>query len=188
MNANQRKIVLVTTFGKRYRGIIDIPNESFRTSDLMNASNLYWKNPNEKCFNDAILMYDADLFLDDIGIYKSFKKIQIKLHEIIFFCDDLESIGNVVEKSRAHAMREKAQEECQTVTIITPLIANSFYEIIGKFYGLFKKKSNDRFIPLSDATIFEIQKEQGKLLKKEIKLPHSFLGVSTKHIESLSIE
>ena len=188
MNANLRKIVIVTSFGKRYRGVIDIPNDSFRTSDLFNAANLYWKNANEKCFNDAILMYDADLFLDEIGVYKSFKKLQIKIPEIIFFCDDLETIGNDVEKSRASAMRDKAQEAAQTVDIITPLIANSFYEITGEFYGLFKKKSNDKFISLSEAVIFEISKAQGQMVKKEIKLPHSFLGVSTRYIESLCIE
>ena len=78
--------------GKTYSGMIDVPNEHLRTTDLLNSSNLFWKDPNEKCLDDAILLYDAQLLLDGSAVYKRFDKVQIKLPEIIFFYDDYEII------------------------------------------------------------------------------------------------
>lgn len=85
-------------------------------------------------------------------------------------------------------MRNKAQEKMKPVTIITPLIANSFYDIKGKFYGLFKKKSQDKFIPLFDASVTEIKKVDNKWSQKRVHLAHTFLGISTQYIEALSFE
>ena len=65
MNVEQRKLVIVTSLGKRYSGKVDLPNASFRTTDLLNSVNVFWKNPNEKCFDNAILMRDVKLFVDD---------------------------------------------------------------------------------------------------------------------------
>jgi hypothetical protein len=84
-------------------------------------------------------------------------------------------------------MFTKAQEKSQIVTIITRCVAHSFYDISGKFYGLFKKKFNDKFIPLTEAKMVEIYKKQDKLFKKEINLPHKFICVSTDYIESMLI-
>ena len=187
MDEYRRNIVVMTTFGKKYSGLIDLPNESFRTTDFLNSSTIFWRNPNEKCFDNAIMMHDATLILGSNYAYKKFDKIQIKVSEIIFFYDELENIGDAAEKTRATSMREKTQEQLQTVNIITPVVSNSFYDISGNFYGLFKKKSQDRFIPLSGAEIVEIKKAQGKLTKKELEIPNKFLGVSTQFIEALSV-
>jgi hypothetical protein len=84
-------------------------------------------------------------------------------------------------------MIQKTQENVKLVTIITRQVLNSFYDISGKFYGLFKKKSNDKFIPLTEAQMVEIYKKQDKWFKREISLPHKFIGVSNLHIESITI-
>ncbi|MBI5556154.1 MAG: hypothetical protein HY885_00790 [Deltaproteobacteria bacterium] len=185
--ADQRKVVVVTSLGKKYSGLIDIPNAALRTTDLFNSSNIYWKNPNEKCFENAILMYDASLTFDDSAVYRKFDKIQVKLSEILFFYDDFESIGDEKEKIRATTMAGKTQEKLQRVNIITRVVACSFYDITGNFYGLFKKKCTDNFIPLTDATMTEIYKKQDKWFKKEITLPHKFICIGTSHIESGTI-
>ena len=56
----RRKLKILTT-GKQYVGQVDMPQDNLRTTDLFNSTNLYWKNPAEKSFNDAILLYDATL-------------------------------------------------------------------------------------------------------------------------------
>ena len=183
----QREIAIVTSFGKKYSGLIDIPNSTLRTTDLLNSMNIYWKNPHEKCFENAILMYDASLMFGDSSLYRKFDKIQIRLDEVFYFYDDFQSITDEKEKMRASTMIKMAQEELQRVNIITVLVANSFFDISGNFYGLFKKKTHDKFLPLTDAKMVEIYKKQDKWLKKEIMLPHRFIGVSNSHIESAVI-
>lgn len=84
-------------------------------------------------------------------------------------------------------MIELTQEKIQTVNIITKVVSNSFYDIEGIFFGLFKKKSNDKFLPLTDVKIVVISNKQGKWLKKEIILPHKFMGMANSHIESAII-
>ena len=133
-------------------------------------------------------MHDVKLVLEDNAVYKKFRKIQLKTSEIIFFYDECESIGDTQEKTRAVSMREKAQEEMKSVNIITPIIANSFYDITGNFYGLFKRKSQDKFIPLFETKIFEIKKIQDKWSKKPINLAFSFLGININYIEALTFE
>lgn len=187
MDAEQRKLTIVASLGKRYTGMIDIPNASLRTTDLLNSANVFWRNPSEKCYDNAILMYDVKLYIDDTSIYQEFGKIQILLSEIICFYDDLESIGDEREKSRASRMIQQTQEKAQTVNIITKVVSNSFYHITGSFYGLFKKKTNDKFFPLTQANIVEVCKNQDTWTKKEIGLPHMFIGVSNQHIESMTI-
>lgn len=188
METLRRHIVVMTSFGKKYSGSIDVPSESMRTTDLLNSSAIFWRNPNDKCFDNAILLHDVKLVLDETAVYKKINKMQLKTSEIIFFYDDLGQVGDMQEKTRAGAMREKAGEELKSVNIITPIIANSFYDIHGKFYGLFKKKSQDKFIPLFDASIVEIQKNQEKWAKKTIPLAFGFLGMSSRYIEALSFD
>ncbi|MEJ2025487.1 MAG: hypothetical protein P8Y00_10835, partial [Deltaproteobacteria bacterium] len=128
----------MTSLGKKYSGMVDIPNESLRTTDLFNSSNIYWKNPNEKCFENAILMYNARLMFDEVSVYRKYDKIQIRLDKIFYFYDDYPNIGNEREKMRASTLMQTSSEKLQRVNIITVLVANSFYDIVGDFYGLFK--------------------------------------------------
>ena len=186
MEQLRRQISVVTSLGKKYVGNIDIPATSMRTTDLLNSSSVFWRNPNDKCFENAILMHDVQLVLDQTALYKKFSKIQLKTSEIIFFYDEYETIGDMQEKTRAGSMREKTQEEMKTVNIITPVIANSFYDLTGNFYGLFKKKSQDKFIPLFAANVFEIQKNQEKWSKRTVSLAYSFLAINTRYIEALT--
>ncbi len=187
MEAKQRKLAVVSSLGKKYSGVVDIPNENFRTTDLLNSSNIFWKNPNEKCYDNAILMYDVKLFLDDTAVYRNFDKIQIKLSEIFYVYDEVHGLGDEMEKKRASTMIKHTQENTQLVNIITREVANSFYDISGTFFGLFKKKSKDKFIPLTDVIIVEIHNRQGKWAKKQIHLPHNFICMSNQHIESVVI-
>jgi len=183
----QRKVVLVTSLGKKYFGNIDIPNATFRTTDLFNSNSIYWRNPSEKCFENAILLYDAQLVIDDSPVRVQFDKIQVKLSEIIYFYDDLLSITDDKEKMRASSMVLKTKEQVQTVSIITTQVANSFYHLTGSFFGLFKKKSNDKFIPLTKVKITEVYNKEEKWFQREIDLPHKFICVSTSHIEAVRI-
>lgn len=185
MEAKQRQVAIVSSMGKKYSGVVDIPNEKFRTTDLLNSSNIYWKNPNEKCYDNAILLYDVKLFLDDTAVYKKFHKLQIKLSEIFYVYDEIQTIGDEMEKKRASTIVRQTQENSQLVNIITKEVANSFYDITGTFFGLFKKKSKDKFIPLTDASIIEIHKRQDKWTKRKLFLPHNFICVSNQHIESV---
>ena len=183
----QRKIAIVTALGKKYSGLIDIPNTSLRTTDLLNSSNIFWANPTEKCYENTILMYDAQLMLHNTALYRRFDKIQIKIDEIICFYDEEQSMGDEKEKKRASTMVENTQEKPRVVNIITCAGANSFYVIKGSFYGLFRKKSHDKFLPLTEASATEIFKKENKWVKKELTLPHNFIGVSNAHVESATV-
>ena len=184
----KRKVAIVTCLGKKYSGLIDIPNASLRTTDLLNSSNIFWANPTEKCYENTILMYDAQLLLDSTALYKKFDKIQIKIDEIICFYDEEQSIGDEKEKQRASAMAESTQEKPRVVNIITCAGANSFFDITGNFYGLFRKKSHDKFLPLTGARAIEIYKKDNKWVKKELTLPYQFIGVSNAHVESATMD
>lgn len=188
MDAKQRKLAIVTSLGKKYSGMVDVPSETFRTTDLLNSSNIFWKSPNLKCYDNAVFMNDVRLFLDETAMYKKFDSIQIKLSDIIYFYDDIEGIGDEMEKKRASTMVRQTDDDVQTVNIITKQVANSFYDITGRFFGLFKKKSKDNFIPLTQANIVEIYRKQDKWVKKKVKLPHNFICVSNSHIESVTFK
>ena len=182
MQTAERKVTIVTSMGKKYVGMIDVPNEEFRTTDLFNSVNVYWKNPGMKCYNDAIFMHDVSILLDEKAVFKKFDTIQVKLSEIIFFHDEIKKIQNEMEKKRADTVIRKAKESGQRITVITNLVANSFYIISGFFFGMFLKKSNDRFVPLTRTSITEVYKSQGKWFQKKIILPHDFICVSNNHI------
>ena len=139
---SQRKVVLVTSLGKKYYGNVDVPNETLRTTDLFNSNAIYWKDPSEKCFENAILLHDVQLVIDDSPVRVQFDRIQVRLKEIVYFHDDVPEITDEKEKMRASTMVQKTQEQVQTVTIITTRVANSFYNLSGTFFGLFKKKQS----------------------------------------------
>lgn len=185
--AEQRQVVVVTSLGKKFTGKIDVPNMTLRTTDLLNSGSIYWKDPSEKCFENAILLHDVQLTIDDSAVCVKFDKIQVKLSEVIYFYDDSKSISDEKEKMRAEAMIQKTKEHQQTINIITTEISQSFYHMTGFFYGLFKKKSNDKFIPLTGVKLIEIYKKDGKWFQKEVGLPHKFIGISTRHIEAVRI-
>ena len=85
-------------------------------------------------------------------------------------------------------MVRQTNEGVQTVNIITKQVANSFYDITGRFFGLFKKKSNDNFIPLTQANIVEIYRNQDKWVRKKVEIPHNFICVGNNQIESVTIK
>lgn len=186
MEPVQRKLAMVTSLGKKYSGMVDVPGETYRTTDLINNATIFWKDGTEKVYDDAILMHDALLYLDENAVYKKFEKVQIKINEIIYLYDDIESVGDETEKQRAATMAQNT-EVSQTVNIITSRVANSFYEISGILSGFMKKKSKDRFIPLTQANMVEIIKRPEKWVKRQIVLPHNFICVNNQYVESLSI-
>ena len=147
MSSVQRKVVIVTSLGKKYAGSIDIPSATFRTSDLLNSAHIYWKDPNMKCYDDAVLLYNVRLLIDNKTAYKRFETIQVKLPEIVYFYDDTEQVGDETEKKRANGLKKKVDEKSQTINIITTQVAKSFYDITGVYFGLFKKKSQGCVYP-----------------------------------------
>ncbi len=180
----ERREIVVFTPGKQYSGEVDIPNGEFRTTDLLNSASLFWKDPSEKNFDDVLLMFNVIVSIEGIKEFQKFDRVQIRQPNIIFFYDHLTTLGNAEEKMRATALREKTLEEEKTIHLITKVRVNSFFEITGSFYGLFKSKSNQKYIPLSDVVIYEVIKQPDKWLKKQIQLANNFIGVSTNHIEA----
>lgn len=185
--AEQRSVVVVSSLGKMYKGLVDVPNETYRTTDLFNSASIYWRDSTQKCFENAVLFRDVKMVIGGSAISVKFDQLQIKLSEILYFYDDLEKISDEKEKMRATSMTRKSKEESQSVDIITTEVANSFYHLTGTFFGLFKKKSNDRFIPLTDVKLTEIYHKGDKWFQRQVQLPHKFIGVSTRHIEAMRI-
>ncbi|MCF8056813.1 MAG: hypothetical protein K9K37_09250 [Desulfocapsa sp.] len=180
----QRREIVVFTPGKQYSGEVDIPNVDFRTTDLLNSTNLFWKDPADKNFDDVLLMFNVTLSIDGIREFQKFARVQIRLPNIIFFHDNLTTLGNAEEKKRAEALKAKTREEKKAIHLITQVRFNSFFEIKGSFYGLFKSKSIQRYLPLSDVVMHEMIKQPDSWKKKKIHLSNNFLGVNTKYIES----
>ncbi|MBU0665318.1 MAG: hypothetical protein KJ990_12350 [Proteobacteria bacterium] len=179
-----RRTITVFTPGKRYSGEIDVPNPLLRTTDLLNSANLYWKDPASKSFSDGLLMYNAVLSIDGIDNYQTFKTIQIRQPNIIFFHDGFAELGNSEEKERAEKLKEKTHEEKKTIHLITKVRVNSFFDIQATFHGLFKNKSSQKYIPLSDVILHEIIRQQDKWVQKRVKMANNFIGVNSSYIES----
>ncbi len=187
MKEPRRKITVFTP-GKQYSGEVDVPNGSLRTTDLLNSTTLYWKDPTEKNFNDVLLMFNVTLSIDGIREFQKFDRVQIRQPNIIFFHDDLTDLGNAKEKKRADALKKKTQEEKKQIHLITQVRVNSFFDIKGSFYGLFKSKSIQKYIPLTDVVMYEIIRQQDKWVKKKIPLVNKFIGVNTSYIETCAFD
>jgi len=184
---SDKRLITVFTPGKTYTGEIDVPNPLLRTTDLLNSTSLYWKDPSKKSFGDALLMYNVILAIDGIDKYQSFESIQIRQPNIIFFHDGYAELGSSKEKERAGKLTEKAHEEKKTIHLITKARVNSFFEIKGTFHGLFKNKSNHKYIPINDVTLFEIIRRQDKWVKRKVGLANNFIGVNSSYVESCSL-
>ncbi len=181
-----RRRITVFTPGKIYSGEIDVPNPLLRTTDLLNSTTLYWKDPASKNFSDGLLMHDVVLSIDGIDKYQTFESIQIRQPNIIFFHDDFATLGNSEEKERAAKLIEKTHEEKKTIHLITKVRVNSFFDIQGTFFGLFKNKSSQKYIPLSDVILHEIIRKEGKWVKRRVTLVNNFIGVNSNYIEASS--
>lgn len=183
METSQRKITIYTPH-KVYRGNIDIANESLRTIDIFNSANIYWKDPGEKSFNDALLVNNASIMLAGNIKLGEFAKLQVKLADILFFHDSLENLGDGMEKRRAAYLLQKTKESASQVHIITHTRGDAFFYISGTFYGLFKSKSNYRYIPITQVNVVEVIRSNEKWQKRTIPIEGGFVGVSTEHIEA----
>lgn len=182
-----RRLLTVFTPGKIYTGEVDLPNATLRTTDLLNSSNVYWKNPANKSFGDALLMYNVLLSIDGIDKYQSFDSIQIRQPNIIFFHDGYAELSSSGEKERAGKLTEKAHEGKKTIHLITKARVNSFFEIEGTFHGLFKSKSNQKYIPINDVILHEVIRRHDKWIKRRVSLANNFIGVNSSYIESCSL-
>lgn len=183
----RRKLKILTT-GKQYVGEVDMPLDNLRSTDLFNSANLYWKDPAQKSFNDAILLHDVTLSITGKENFQQFKKIQIRQPDIICFSDDISEIRNEVEAKRADTYRQISEEEKRKILIITKMRGPSFFMIGGSFYGLFKSKSTHKYIPISDAVIFEIIRKGEGWEKNQIELTNNFVAINTTYIESCSFD
>ena len=183
MDKNQRKVTLYTP-GKTYRGYIDMANNAIRTIDIFNAANIYWKDPAERSFNDALLVNNASISLSGNARLGEFAKLQVKLADIIFFHDSLENLSDSMEKRRAAYLMQKTGENTSQVNIITHTRGDSFFYISGTFYGLFKSKSNCRYIPITRVNVIEVIRGNDKWQKRTIPIEGGFIGIGTEHIEA----
>ncbi len=181
----QREVNLYTP-NKLYSGMIDIKSERIRTIDLLNSSNLYWKDPAEKSFNDSILLTDVKVKIQGGKTLASFTKLQLRLSDIIFFSDSLHKTGNSTEKLRARTLSQKSHERISTARILTRMRGDTFYLIVGVFHGLFKSKSKQRYFPLTETKVHEILRTGASWETKEINIGNQFIGLSTNHIEACS--
>ena len=182
----QREVFLYTP-NKKYTGKIDLKNDDIRTLDQMNSSTLYWKNPAEKSFDDAVLLYDVDVSMTGVNKLTSFKKLQVRLSDIIFFTDRLKSTGDPAEKQRAQTLSEKAKDELAQAKIITEMRGNSFFFIAGRFHGLFKNKTKQRYFALTEVKVYEVLLSGSKWDRTEVELGNTFIGLSSNHIESCTL-
>jgi hypothetical protein len=183
MDISQRKIILYTP-DKIYRGYIDVANEALRSIDIFNSSNIYWKDPAQRSFEDALLLYNVSVFLEGNTKLGDFGKLQVKLSDVLIFHDSLENLGDFIEKKRAAHLKLKTKENSAVVRIMTHTRGGSFFYISGIFYGLFKSKSNNRFIPLTKASVVQVTRGSEKWQKKTIPIEGGFVGISTQHIEA----
>lgn len=186
MEISQKKITIYTP-GKIYSGYMDIANQSLRTIDIFNSSNIFWKNPAERSFDDALLLHDATVHLEGNTKMGQYAKLQIKLQDIIFFYDSLENVGDSIEKKRAASLKGKTKESTALANIITLTQGHGFFHITGMFYGLFKSKSKSRFIPLTQANVVYVTRGNERWQKKVIKIEGGFVGISTRHIEACTL-
>jgi hypothetical protein len=183
MEIAQKKITIYCP-DKIYTGYMDIGNVSLRTIDVFNSSNIYWKDPAERSFDDAMLLYNATVLLEGNTKLGDYAKLQVKLQDIIFFYDHLENVGDSMEKKRAAHLKEKTKESASLAHIITHSQGHGFFYITGMFYGLFKSKSKSRYIPLTQATVVHVTRGSEKWQKKVIKIEGGFVGISARHIEA----
>ena len=183
MEIGQKKITIYCP-DKIYTGLMDIGNVSLRTIDIFNSSNIYWKDPSERNFDDALLLYNATILLEGNTKMGEYAKLQIKLQDIIFFYDSLENVGDSMEKKRAAHLMTKTKESTSLAHIITHSQGHGFFYITGMFYGLFKSKSKSRYIPLTQANVVHVTRGSEKWQKKAIKIEGGFVGISTRHIEA----
>lgn len=183
MASVKRKINLYTP-NKIYSGYIDITSANIRTIDLLNSSNLYWKDPAEKSFTDSILLTQATITIEGNKVLGSFPKLQLRLSDIIFFSDSLEQSGTFTEKVRATALSNKSQEKISMVRILTRMRGDAFYLITGIFAGLFKSKSQHRYFPVTRVQVNEIIRTGDQWSNKRVDIGNNFIGLATNHIEA----
>jgi len=184
-DTSKRKVILYTP-NKIYSGIIDVNSETTRTIDLLNSSNLYWKDPAEKSFSDSILLHQATVTIEGNMVLGTFPKLQLRLSDIIFFADGLSKSGDSTEKKRAATLSAKSLEKVTTVRLLTRTRGDSFYLITGVFFGLFKSKSQHRYLPVTQVRINEITRTGDKWSNNKIDIVNDFIGIATKHIEAFS--
>jgi len=182
-----RLLTVITSMGKRYYGTIDIPNSALRTTDLLNSATTYWKNQQSKVFDDAILLRDGRLLLEVNAVYREFDSIQVRLSKVVLFFDNYKTMGSEHERKRVDLVNERAGDKTAQVYALTTATAGTFYEVTGRLSGLAKQKSQQRFIPIHNARVTEIFKQSGKWSKRELILPHSFVGVNTHYVEAFEV-
>jgi|GEM_PF-749917 len=184
-NDLQRKVTIISSQGKRYSGFIDIHNPSLRTIDIFNSSSTFWKNIQDKYFDDSLLLHEAKILFSENSVYKEFTSLQLRTSKIIAFFDEFASIGSEGEKTRFESIKEKTGAKVHKIHIITTVAGNSFYEIDGLFNGILKKQSSQSFIPLTQAKVTEIVKKGGKWFRNPVPIRSQFLGINSNSIEAI---
>lgn len=178
-----RKVSLYTP-NKIYSGYMDIKSENMRTIDLLNSSSLYWKDPGQKSFSDSIMLSQASITIEGNKVIGTFPSLQLRLSDIIFFTDLLKQSGDDKEKARASTLSQRSQESATMVRILTRMRGDSFYLITGVFLGLFKSKSQQRYLPVTQPQINEITRTGDQWSNKKIAVHNNFIGLAINMIEA----
>lgn len=178
----ERRVTFYTP-NKTYSGFVDLKAYNIRTLDLLNSASIYWKNPDEKNLNKSILLSKAHIELDGGKHLGSFHRLQMNLSDIIFFTDYLQNTGDVTEKLRYTTLATKTKEKDSRVHILTRVTGDAFYMISGTFSGLFKKKSQERYLPVKNATVHAVIRIGEEWIKRLV-VEKQFVGIATRHIES----
>lgn len=159
-------------------------SENMRTIDLLNSSNLYWRDSSEKSFSDSILLSQASITIEGNKVIGTFPKLQLRLSDIIFFTDSLSETGHATEKARAITLSQKTQENVSMVRILTRMRGDAFFLITGIFYGLFKSKSQQRYLPVTQPQVNEIIRTGNQWSNKKIAIDNNFIGLAIAQIEA----
>lgn len=184
MQESVKREINLFTANKRYTGKIDLKNDDIRTIDQLNSSSIYWKNPNEKSFDDAILLSDVIVSIPGTPKLASFPQLQLRLADIIFFSDKLARTGDMAEKIRAQTLTQKSKDDISKVRLFTEMRGDSFFLVVATFHGLFKNKTKQRFLPLTETKIYEVMRTGSKWERTEVDVGNDFIGLSSSHIES----
>lgn len=190
MEAVKRAVTFYTP-DKIYSGAVDVRERSIRTLDLLNSTNIYWKDPSEKNFSDAILLNRASIKLSGGQKIGEFRKLQMRLTDIIFFTDGLDGGGTNCDRATQKTTSPKLHNEVVTVKILTKMQGDSFYIVSGKYTGLIKSKTShrylprNRYLPITEAKVTAVTRVGERWTSKTV-IDNKFIGMSGEHIESCS--
>lgn len=184
MESAKRKVNFFTS-STVFSGDLDLKEENNHTLDLLNRADLYWKKFADKPLDHSFQLNQATMTIKGGKKMANITQLNLLLGDIIFFTDEFIDTVHHFEK------REAADSDCSnsvnpiTTRIVTRRQNDSFYIITGLFTGLFKNKCTSRFLPIMEATVKGMTKNDEGWECKTI-VDNKFVGLGTRYIEACS--